>query len=702
MTTEYVTENYFAGGIANYLQRVSLALKKMGHDPEIIVGSDKDEDFIDQGIIVHRVNIHLSGENSEPLEHQWVSISRILNKRLEKLHEQDPYDIAQYSNWMATGLFRSAHIPSVTRISSFQPLLFRNPNYSGKIEITTPEDKLELSAIKKSDAVFGPSFFLADVIKDFSHKEVKVIETPFEIEIKNYDFSIYDEYLKDKKYLLYFGRISESKGCIEIADIAYDVLKNNPDTYIVFAGDNCPFGETTVIDYARSKAGEFGEKVIHIPAIRHELLYPIIKNSYAVILPSRVDNFPNTCLEAMGHGKIVIGTRGASFEQLIKDGENGFLVEINNSRELLQKITHVLELDPRQKKEIEAKALERILQLNPKNTVSELLDFYKLVIKNNSKPDLFTKVFTDYLFKIALFAGNKLKRIINLKKNKLVMTLLVRDEVDIIKYNIDYHISRGVDFIIATDNGSIDGTRDVLLKYQDMGILHLIDEASKDYSQAEWVNRMSKIAFEKYQPDIIFHCDADEFWCPKSGNLKNELMKESADVLIVNLINVLLEDKNGDEIFPQDAKYAMIKPIETDNFEEDSKKQNLYFFRYQPKVMFKMKDNSIEVSQGNHSVVGNNKALQSKISEDIKIYHFPVRGRRHFFQKVINGGKAYSENKKLSKSAGWHWRRWFEAYKSGTLFDEYKKLAITKERAKEMKKAGMIEDFNFKKFLIVK
>jgi hypothetical protein len=47
-------------------------------------------------------------------------------------------------------------------------------------------------------------------------------------------------------------------------------------------------------------------------------------------------------------------------------------------------------------------------------------------------------------------------------------------------------------------------------------------------------------------------------------------------------------------------------------------------------------------------------------------------------------------------------RKIYEAYKSGTLFDEYKKLTITKERAKEMKKAGKIEDFNFKKFLIMK
>ena len=38
---------------------------------------------------------------------------------------------------------------------------------------------------------------------------------------------------------------------------------------------------------------------------------------------------------------------------------------------------------------------------------------------------------------------------------KLVMTLVVRDEVDIIRQNIDFHLARGVDYLIAVDNGSV-------------------------------------------------------------------------------------------------------------------------------------------------------------------------------------------------------------------------------------------------------
>ena len=43
---------------------------------------------------------------------------------------------------------------------------------------------------------------------------------------------------------------------------------------------------------------------------------------------------------------------------------------------------------------------------------------------------------------------------------KLVMTLLVRDEEDILDANLRFHLDRGVDLVLVTDNGSVDGTAD--------------------------------------------------------------------------------------------------------------------------------------------------------------------------------------------------------------------------------------------------
>ena len=101
------------------------------------------------------------------------------------------------------------------------------------------------------------------------------------------------------------------------------------------------------------------------------------------------------------------------------------------------------------------------------------------------------------------------------------MTLVVRDEEDVIEPNLRYHLAQGVDFVIATDNGSTDGTLEVLHRYAGAGLLHLIEERSDDYHelQAEWITRMARLAATDFGADWVINNDADEFWWPVSGTL---------------------------------------------------------------------------------------------------------------------------------------------------------------------------------------
>ncbi len=48
---------------------------------------------------------------------------------------------------------------------------------------------------------------------------------------------------------------------------------------------------------------------------------------------------------------------------------------------------------------------------------------------------------------------------------RLAMTLMVRDEADIIGAMLDHHLRQGVDIFIVTDNGSIDGTREIIEEF---------------------------------------------------------------------------------------------------------------------------------------------------------------------------------------------------------------------------------------------
>ncbi len=105
----------------------------------------------------------------------------------------------------------------------------------------------------------------------------------------------------------------------------------------------------------------------------------------------------------------------------------------------------------------------------------------------------------------------------------IVLTLLVRDEADVLRSSLDFHLHAGVDLVIVTDNGSVDETPAILAEYEQRGVVHVIREPAGEFRQREWATRMARLAATEFGADWVISSDADEFWWPRGGSLGDVL-----------------------------------------------------------------------------------------------------------------------------------------------------------------------------------
>jgi glycosyltransferase involved in cell wall biosynthesis len=392
VTGEYVTEEEsYDGGLANYIQRVCLSLVALGHEPAVIVSSDRNETFVENGIRVHRVLVPWSAWRNwidfftfrrltMTLELSFVGAA--LRNRLKKVHLERPVSIVQYTHLGGLSLFALPGLPSVVRLSSYTPLNRAKGGYDGlrPCEIRQQE-RFERWALKRVDGIFGPSRIVSALVEKDIGRPVEVIESPFVLDTHVTDDSLYREHLDGKKYLLFFGTMSVLKGIVTLADVIPEVLARHPELHFVLIGkERDGYGGMSMRDFVLSRAGACRDRVHIFGKMRHEKLYAILERALAVVLPSRFDNFPNTCLEAMAHRRVIVGTRGTSFEQLLHDGESGFLCESDSSASLGEAVEKAIRLSVAGRERMGEKAAERLLVLRPEIAVERLLSFYRDVI----------------------------------------------------------------------------------------------------------------------------------------------------------------------------------------------------------------------------------------------------------------------------------------------------------------------------------
>ena len=297
------------------------------------------------------------------------------------------------------------------------------------------------------------------------------------------------------------------------------------------------------------------------------------------------------------------------------------------------------------------------------------------------------------------FSGQARRRVRERRKQiKLIMTLVVKNEEDIIEQNIRFHHAMGVDGFIVTAHNCTDKTNEILERLRDEGlVLHIFYETTPDHKLNVWVARMVELATRKYHTNWMINADADEFYYSKSFNLKESIAKSSAGVANVLWVDSLF-------LFPDDradflnCPYFVTNPftkfkaqelkIDTDTLFED-------FIGSQgcTKVIHKTSGHP-KPQKGNHTIIIDNPVVIE--SADIKLFHFHIQNYKKYEAKV----KRWIEPVKYKPAGeGEHLKHMVALYQNGKLRDEYDRKYGTEMREFLIENGVVTRDLSVSDFM---
>lgn len=243
------------------------------------------------------------------------------------------------------------------------------------------------------------------------------------------------------------------------------------------------------------------------------------------------------------------------------------------------------------------------------------------------------------------------------------MTLVVRDEIDVIGAHLAFHLAIGVDVILVTDHRSEDGTTEILERYaQTTGRVRVFRQEDESIRQGMWVTEMARLAVAEHGADWLLHSDADEFWWPRSASLRRALATVPERYGVVDAVQRTLLPVVDDGRPFWERMTVRLSPSAAINDTGTP-------FRPVGKVAHRGHA-SVVVHNGNHTV----EAALAKLAgcHPLEVLHVPLRSRAQCARKYRKTWSGWEQNLRgdLARVRGMSEEGRAEAYYERVALDE--------------------------------
>jgi glycosyltransferase involved in cell wall biosynthesis len=323
------------GGLAAFVNRISAALADLGHEVHVFAAAEVSRTIEVRGVHVHEMPataaawllplrrlLPKSRRGNLGWLLQLLRIAITLIRAFREADRETPFDIVHTSDYGFTGLFVRrrpglAHVARSSRAADLFDPLDGHVAFHNRIAA-----RLERRILRRADRAYAPSRFVASHFAK-SGLRLAVIRPPFEI----LDMPAAPP---SQRYLAYFGVVTPRKGTDVLARALPIVWREIPEFAMVWAGVEIIAGE---IDRYRALWGERQGQVEWMGKLTRAQVHPIVRGAVATVVPSRADNLPNSAIESLSFGVPVIGSNGASIDEIV-DEHCGELVPIGDAEAL--------------------------------------------------------------------------------------------------------------------------------------------------------------------------------------------------------------------------------------------------------------------------------------------------------------------------------------------------------------------------------
>jgi hypothetical protein len=245
---------------------------------------------------------------------------------------------------------------------------------------------------------------------------------------------------------------------------------------------------------------------------------------------------------------------------------------------------------------------------------------------------------------------------------------MVRNEADIIRVNVLYHLSIGFDRLLIVDNGSTDGTRRALRRLsRDPRVRWTRDRGP--FRQGEVFTELAREAFRE-GADWVAPVDADDFWYARGVPLKGVLEDSKAAALRVRHVD-FIQRREQRKSSPNALLYMtrrVLEPVDRTLAPELLALHNISYIEMArlPKIISRASE-AIRMVKGAHSIGGVEGPIEE--TDSMLILHAPLRSLAHLNSRASSADRRFGTGAVLGP--GWHARRWQKLKKESGLEAEW-------------------------------